>query len=162
MVTLLTRDGNSFICYFLLQARIKAKTLLSRTVFLPKTPQNGIRPVVQNEPSQPQPQQPPPPPPPPPQSQPQNFTQSHPQPFSQSQPQHFTQSQLGGFTVPAAPVFSGQQTFPTYYPPGTIVQTTFINPRQQFFPQEVSYTVSFFHVEYFRIEESVSSVYVIT
>ena len=56
-----------------------------------------------------------------------------PQPQPQAQAV-FSQRPFNTFTVPA-PVMTGQQPFPYY--PGTIVQTTWLEPRQQFFPPEV-------------------------
>jgi len=47
----------------------------------------------------------------------------------------FSQRPFNTFSVPA-PVMAGQQHFP-YYPPGTILQATWIEPRQQFFPPEI-------------------------
>ena len=49
----------------------------------------------------------------------------------------FSQRPFNTFSVPTA-VMAGQQPFP-YYPPGTILQATWIEPRQQFFPPEVGY-----------------------
>ncbi|XP_065052016.1 la-related protein 4-like isoform X2 [Rhopilema esculentum] len=89
-----------------IMARIKAKTLLSRTTLV-RPPSTGQASASQPETS-PQPQ-------PPPQ-------------------QVFSQRQFNTFTVPA-PVIGGQQPFP-YYPPGTIVQTAWIDSRQQFFHQK--------------------------
>eukprot|EP00112_Aurelia_sp_Birch-Aquarium-sp1_P005432 Seg1617.7 transcript_id=Seg1617.7/GoldUCD/mRNA.D3Y31 product="La-related protein 4" protein_id=Seg1617.7/GoldUCD/D3Y31 len=92
-----------------IMARIKAKTLLSRSTLM-RPPSTSTAATSQADVS--------------------------PQPQPQAQAV-FSQRPFNTFTVPA-PVMTGQQPFPYY--PGTIVQTTWLEPRQQFFPPEMIQT----------------------
>eukprot|EP00794_Sanderia_malayensis_P017593 gene17593-19346_t len=62
-----------------------------------------------------------------------NSSQPETSPQAPAQPV-FSQRQFGAFTVPTA-VIAGQQPFPYY--PAPILQTTWIEPRPQFFPPEM-------------------------